>query len=389
MNILFIDQFGELGGAQQCLLELIPAIAERGWHSFAAVPSSGEPGARLSALGVRVESISLGDYSSGRKSVADLARFLVDAPRLAIRLGTLIRQHRIDLVYANGPRVLPAAALAAGRLPLVFHAHNYLPPGPGRFLVRAGLRLCANASVIAVSEFVASYLRGPAPLRSRLGMGMSSGGPARTPIEVVPNGIADLRTSRTTGEHPRIGVIGRIAPEKGQLDFVEAARLLPRDWEFVIAGTPMLAKPAYAEQVRSRATGLRIRFPGWQNDLRRLYGSLDLLIVPSAPGEGFGRVIIEAFSAEVPVIAYDSGGIRELIEDGVSGYLVRPPTPASLATAIRKAIDEPEARLDITRRARQLWQSSYTLEHYRDRVTNIIARAASKESSAATRSTGR
>ena len=151
----------------------------------------------------------------------------------------------------------------------------------------------------------------------------------------------------------------------------------------------MLAAPFYAESVRTEAEGLPVRFPGWLSDLAQLYGQLDLLVAPSAPGEGFGRVIIEAFSAGVPVVAYDSGGIAELIEDGFTGYLVRPQNPETLATRIGEAIADPGGRAKIARQARARWESRYTLQHYRERVTKVIARAATKASNAATNNTGR
>jgi glycosyltransferase involved in cell wall biosynthesis len=173
------------------------------------------------------------------------------------------------------------------------------------------------------------------------------------------------------------------------LDFVEAARLLPRNWKFQIAGAPFISAPGYAESVSALAKDLPIEFLGWREDLPGLYSNFDLLVVPSAPGEGFGRVIIEAFSADVPVVAYESGGIAELIEDEVTGYLVRPQTPHALAERIRGAISDPEGRLRIAQRAREVWESNYTIGHYRDRVTNLIAHAASRASNAAVKSTGR
>lgn len=367
MNILFVDQFGDLGGGQQCLLDLIPAVVERGWRAVAAIPPEGELTQRLVELGVTVEPIAPGHYSYGRKSVADVALFLAAGPPLALRLRSLIRKHAIDLVYVNGPRVLPAAALAARGLPIVFHAHNHLPPGLSRRLVRAALDYCTE--VISVSQFTATYL-------------------GRGSVRIIPNGAGDLSSGTKRPGPVRVGMIGRIAPEKGQLDFVEAVRLLPRDWEFLVAGTTMLATPSYAGQVRARASGLPVRFVGWQSDLRQLYAQLDLVVVPSAPGEGFGRVIIEAFSAGVPVVAYDSGGIGELIEDGVTGYLVRPQTPEALASAIGAAIASPEQRRSIAHQAQARWESRYTLQHYRDRVTSVIACAANKVRAAATSNTG-
>jgi len=371
MNILFVDQFGDMGGAQQCLLELIPAIHDREWKAFAALPAPSDVATRLTGMGVAVDPISVGAYSSGKtKGVNDLARFVWDSPQLAMRLRSIIRRREIDVVYVNGARVLAAAALAAGqRLPVIFHAHNYLAPGAGRKLVHASLGFCGKPHRIAVSRFVAEYL------------GASS--------EVIPNGVVDLNNGRAVGKTPRIGIVGRIAPEKGHLDFVEAARLLPRDWEFQVAGAPIISAPGYADTVAKRASGLPVKFLGWQEDLHRLYSQFNLLIVPSGPGEGFGRVIIEAFSAGVPVVAYESGGIAELIVDNVTGYIVRPQTPQALAERIRAAMNDIEGRERIAREARKLWETNYTIQHYRDRVTSVIARAASNASKAAPSKTGR
>lgn len=370
MNVLFIDQFSEFGGAQQCLLDLIPAVKTRGWKAYAAVPT-GELALRLAAAGVTVHGIEPGSYTSGRKGVIDVLRYLWTMPRVSRQLRACIREHQIDLLYVNGPRLLPAAALAAD-LPLLFHAHNYLPPGLSRQVALSTLRM-RRSEVIAVSAFVGGYLLGAIPIER---------------ISVVRNGVADARRASQRRGTLRIGIIGRIAPEKGQLDFVEAARLLPRDWRFTICGAALLALPGYEAAVRQQAAELPIEFPGWQNDVAAVLSTLDLLIVPSASHEALGRVILEAFSAEVPVVAYPSGGIPELIEDGKTGFLVPARTPHALAARIREVIADEALRCRVARNARIAWESHYTLERYREGVTQIMARAASRHSKPAPISTG-
>jgi glycosyltransferase involved in cell wall biosynthesis len=58
--------------------------------------------------------------------------------------------------------------------------------------------------------------------------------------------------------------------------------------------------------------------------------------------EGLGTSVLDAMAAETPVVAAAGGGIPEMVEDGVSGLLVPPATPAALAGAIRRVLDEPE-----------------------------------------------
>src|SRR6266545_952744 len=118
MRILFVDQFGELGGAQQCLLDLLPAVLMRGWRATICAPR-GLLLERARSLGVEVQAIACGPYAHGRKSFVDVFGFLRDTPQVAAKL----RAQAADLLYVNGPRVLPAAALDP-RSPVLFHAHS-------------------------------------------------------------------------------------------------------------------------------------------------------------------------------------------------------------------------------------------------------------------------
>ena len=81
MKLLLLDQFSDLGGAQQNLLELLPAVRDAGWRTLVGLPGEGELFERVRALGFEVERIACGPYGSGRKSAADFGRFLAGTPR--------------------------------------------------------------------------------------------------------------------------------------------------------------------------------------------------------------------------------------------------------------------------------------------------------------------
>src|SRR5215469_13254019 len=120
MNILCLDQFSDLGGAQRCLLDLLPALVRAGWSTHVAAPGSGPLAEIAVALGATADSIPCGRYSSGRKTSREMARF-------AFEIRRLVRCYQADLLYVNGPRLLPAAALAALRgPPMLFHSHSFL-----------------------------------------------------------------------------------------------------------------------------------------------------------------------------------------------------------------------------------------------------------------------
>jgi glycosyltransferase involved in cell wall biosynthesis len=351
MKLLFLDQFSELGGAQQCLLDLLPAVQ----RAVVAMPGSGPMFARVSALGFETARIDCGPYASWVKTAADAVRFLTEAPRLARQIRELARG--ADLVYVNGPRLLPAVALSGIRDPVVFHSHSYLPSGPIRKLCGLALRR-VRANVIASCRFVAEPWK-----------------PYASAISVVYNGVAGPvrplppRTGQFTSTDPfTIGCIGRIAPEKGQREFVDVARIVHGrmpEARFVIFGETMFGSADYERQVRAAAAGLPIEFAGWAANVYDALARIDVLLVPSASHEATTRVIPEAFAAGVPVIAFPSGGISEVLPASSLAHSVQ-----EMADLVGRAALS--ARVPPCSPFAQ--QSPYTLERYRAEVLEALRR---------------
>jgi glycosyltransferase involved in cell wall biosynthesis len=371
MNLLLLDQFSDMGGAQQNLLELLPAVRDAGWHALVGLPGEGELFQRVRALGFDAERIACGPYRSGSKSVGDAARFLAGTPRLAGQIRRMAQKADADLVYLNGPRLLPAAAMAARALgmrrPVLFHSHSFLRRGAVRALAGFALRRL-DAWLVAQCEFVA------APWRPSVR-------PER--VSVIYNGVAGPppALARPPAALPRVGCVGRIAPEKGQLAFVAAAALIHQalpQCRFVIYGAPLFGDTGaarYAAQVRALAAGLPLEFAGWVDNIHARLAQLDLLLVPSAGREATTRVILEAFAAGVPVIAFASGGIPEVLEDGVNGLLAR--TSGDMAQRAVELLTGGAGRfLAIAQAARRSWAARFTLERYRGQILRAIEAAA-------------
>ncbi len=362
-SLLFLDQFNQLGGAQRCLLDLLPAFLEAGYETHLAVPGDGPVADGARGYGAPVHSIACAAYTCGTKGWLDAGRFAVDLPRQTARIASLVSKHGIDLIYVNGPRLLPAAALAARGRPVVFHAHSIVSQQAAARLTRWALR-STHAHVIAACRFVLD------PLSAAVDAGHS---------RVIYNGVAPIecaRRRRNQSDPWRVGVIGRIAPEKGQLEFVQAARLVLRQqrWhaEFVVCGDALFSNPQYSRRVRAEAEGLLIEFTGWRTRIRDVLSSLDLVVVPSTAVEGTTRVILEAFSAGVPVVAFPSGGIPEIIEDGVTGVL-SPPTAQDLASTLLELFSNGAGLLDcISARAKAVFAERFTLERYRAEVLDAV-----------------
>ena len=356
MRILFVDQFSEIGGAQRCFLDLFSAIKERGWSVQAALPGRGPLVSLLNAV-----PIACGPYRSGSKSGADAVRFALDAVGQMRTLSGLIAKGGFDLLYVNGPRVLLGAALASrGRVPILFHAHHFLHRSYWAALAGWSVRRDIDR-VVACSEFVAG------PLRRYVA-------PSR--LQVVHNGSADLGYRQRSFEPPwRIGIVGRIEPPKGQAEFVEAARQIP-DARFFVYGPAAPTASAYYDRVRALAQGLPVELLGWQEDRAALFARLDLLVIASQQ-EGFPLVMLEAFSAGVPVVAFSVGGIPEAVQHGNTGFLIAERSSHALASEIQKLMAGSRQKLiDVAASARTLWERSFNIGRYQERMIEALHRAA-------------
>jgi glycosyltransferase involved in cell wall biosynthesis len=358
MNILILDQFSDPGGAQLCLRDLAPEIARRGWSATFLAPGDGAIRESLEKYGIRSERLpGIGSYSNGRKTIRDVARYAAGIPRAILGARRLCRSP--DLVYVNGPRVLPMSMIFG--CPIIFHSHNLLEKGYARAIAASCLRF-RRVEVIAASGFVARAV---------------SGLIAADRMRVMYSGVPDVGfiAKRVRGEVARIGIIGRIAPEKGHLDLIQAVKLLAAQGqriEVVIYGISMFSAAGYEARVRTEVAGISVRFAGWVQDVSAALHEIDVLAVPSSAIEAAARVIMEALSAGTPVVAYPSGGIPELICDGRTGLLTEYPTPSSLARSIGRLLTDPELAARLAEAGRREWEARFQVERYRREVCDFF-----------------
>nr|AUN37744.1 glycosyltransferase [uncultured bacterium] len=134
-----------------------------------------------------------------------------------------------------------------------------------------------------------------------------------------------------------IGHMGAFTEEKGQDVAIAAAALLRESLpnaRIILAGDgPLL------DEMRRRATD-NVKFPGFVSDHSAFFAALDVFIMPSR-SEAWGLAALEAMAHGVPVIASDTGGLREIVEAGTGGWLVAAGDPKALAAAIAAAAADP------------------------------------------------
>ncbi len=231
----------------------------------------------------------------------------------------------------------------AGR-PLVFNVH--LPQGKGLRLALENLGLLAADLVLVNSRAIEREIRARSlPLRR---------------VEVVPNGV-DLDAFRPADDWPRDGgyvlFVGRLVAQKGVDLLLHAFHAVVRRCpaaRLVVVGDGELE--LYLQRV-ARHLGLsaRVEFAGWRTGpaLVELYRGAQAVVVPSLY-EPFGIVALEAMACARPVVASRTGGLEEIIDDGVEGYLVEVGDRMRLAGRLARLLRDEglRARMGEAARAR-------------------------------------
>ena len=143
--------------------------------------------------------------------------------------------------------------------------------------------------------------------------------------------------------------VGRLAEKKGVCYAIEALRNV-EDAMLVIAGDGPLREELQRQADKvMRETGKKIVFLGAKTheELKKIYASADLFVMPSITAkdgdkEGFGLVILEAFASGLPIVASRSGGITDIVKDGVNGFLVEEKDAGGMAEQIDRLLKDEE-----------------------------------------------
>ena len=191
----------------------------------------------------------------------------------------------------------------------------------------------------------------------------------RERITYLPNFVPDSAVAAAAavsvapgGRAPLALALGRLHPNKG-FELLLEALAATREITLWIAGDGPLRTRLERLATRLGITG-RVRFLGWREDVPRLLAAADLLVCPSLY-EPLGNVVIEAWSARLPVVATASDGPAGLIEDGESGILVPLPGsrgggPQALADAIERVCADPALRAKLGEAGRRAYEADFT-----------------------------
>jgi len=157
------------------------------------------------------------------------------------------------------------------------------------------------------------------------------------------------------GRRPVLGVLARLVEDKGHTYLFRALETVRRRHPgtvLLVAGRGP-AEPALRAEVAARGLGGAVAFLGFRDDVAEITALLDVAVLPSVGCDASSASIKEAMAMARPLVATDVGGAREILEHGVTGVVVPPADPETLASAILSVLEDPVGARAMGERARE------------------------------------
>jgi glycosyltransferase involved in cell wall biosynthesis len=375
------------GGAAISTIDLIRSFRERGVDSVAVCHDMGTEAERRRLADVvdgRVLFTPL--YWWNRKSrVAAWKRPILELLQLratgwrrgsARQVVDFARRYDADLIHTN-TFTTPEGAHAARTLgvPHVWHVRELVGPGaPYRFAGEGpAMRsyLARHASiVVANSHATAERIRDWVPDAT---------------LRTVPNGI-DIdrfaaitpRSSVSPADRLVVGMAANLTSWKKHEVFLEVARRVAAATSvaFHIYGYPPPEPKLKALVERLRQDGLadRVRLKGFVADPARIMSEIDILVHPN-DHESFGRVLVEAMAAGLPIVSVRGGGAAEIVVDGVTGLLASPDDVAGMANCVLQLSGDQARRASMGDAGRRRAVEVYSLTRCVERMADVYCDA--------------
>jgi glycosyltransferase involved in cell wall biosynthesis len=284
--------------------------------------------------------------------------------RAVLRLREIMKRHRIQILNTHKPKPHTLALMAAitSQVPVVIATRRVSFP-LRRHPFRWAKWVAGVDKIIAVAKSVEESL-----IRSAV--------PAEKVVTIY--GAIDLKRFRPASPDPALRkelgideqtyVVGKVAdyrPWKGYGVFLEAASMILKE-ERRVRFLAIGGKSDYFNEMQAQARRLSIEqqvtFTGFRDDVERFYPLMNVSVNCSTAGEGLPGVLRESLAMEVPVVATDVGGNREVVMDGQTGRLIPSNDPAALSQAILSLLRDRETAGRLGRQGRSLVEERFSIE---------------------------
>lgn len=347
-----------VGGAQETVLLAADHLNQGGRYrvEVATGPDTGAEGDLMPELERRgIPLVIIPELANPIRPHRDLRAFW--------RLYRLIRARRYDIVHTNSTKagLLGRLAAVCARVPVVVHTvhgwgmHEGQSKAAQRVLVwcdRMAARLCDRMLTVTTVDTEAGLARGVGRreqyLTVRSGIEFDRFGQVTTPRDELRDAVGVPRGAVV------VGSIGRLAPQKAPLDFVDAARAVldqePATHFLMVGDGPL--RPQVEARIAELGMTDSFTLTGLRRDVPELMAACDVFVLCSLY-EGLPRVLPQAMATGLPIAATRVDGNAEAVVDGVNGLLSPPRDVPALAASLLRLVRDPALRRELGENGRR------------------------------------
>lgn len=376
-SILFVHAGAEMYGADRILLELVGGLMAQGYPVCVVLPGHGPLGQEFSRLGIEPIICNLGILRRKYFSFSGLINRSTRLFSAVKQLIWIIRQNDISIVHSNTTAVL-AGALASKIVGVqhIWHVHEITTKPRWFAILLAACVSTLSCQVVFVSEAAKAHMCRLYPRIQRKAV-------------VIHNGIDESRAvsghrgliRRECGWSESdfvVGMIGRINWWKGQNKLVDCAEALvpiTHGLKFLLVGGTY----ASDEQLRDQLIGRVIRsdltncvtIQDFRTDIGNVLADIDVFVLPSTEPDPFPTVVLEAMAASRPIVAFRHGGVCEMIENGVTGFLCEPCSSQEMASVISHLEANRKTAIVLGKAGLSRLRALYTREAFLTKFTQL------------------
>lgn len=378
-RILFISHSSEFYGAEKYLHDLLRHIDSNKFKVYLICPRPGYLIEEASKIGLKNFVIS---YERWLLPQRFAWRMLYHVPINIIavfKIAWLLYKLKIECVYTNTSVVLSGAlASKMCNIPHIWHVHETIATGQEQFQHFLGLRFVFGLIDSLSTRIVvnSNKIKNIFPPRMQKKICVVYNGFNTKPFNAATYNKKAL--SFAINHERAVAVVGNLCERKGQKAAILAMPLIMKRYpslKLLLVGKDTAPDQIYLRNlqalVKQYELGKNVLFIGYQEKMNEVYAKVDVLLVPSSD-EPFGRVIVEAMLAGVPVIANAVGGIPEIIEHGKNGILLESREPHVIANAVVDLLGSEEKRESLSSVARVMAEERFDITRMIKKIEEII-----------------
>lgn len=361
-RILFVTESFNLGGTENHLLALLPALKDRGFEVAAfCFTERGRRVGQLEAAGISVDSAP--EFGELKRSLLSPFRVIGGAAKLF----RLILRYRPSIVhfFLPGPYLVGAPVAIAAGVPIKIMSrrslNDYQQNWPGAAALERLLHMHMTALLGNAQAITRQLVEEGAPEarvhRIRSGVRLPSADTNRVdardalgldPQAFVMSIVANLFSYK--GHHTLIAGLAEIADR------------LDRPWVALCVGRDGGSRDEIQKAILRAGLSDHVRLLGERNDVHRILAASDIGILAPTGNEGLSNAILESMAAGLPMVVTEVGGNAEAVIHNETGLVIPPHDPSALGDAILKLAADPELRREMGARARKRAAEAFSVE---------------------------